>query len=142
MNATFKYDFVNKTIVASKSALRKAADPATKEYRELMGMLEAHPDFKVKERQIKKATNKTTYKGLNNKAMRDFIGDDAEKLAEYEEALKMGGHPQAKHWFLDTYNKPSMTKVNKKVAQVKVARVRANAGKKPKFSQLAPAANQ
>ncbi len=131
MNTNFKFDFVNQTIVASKTALRKASDPASKEYKELTDMMAKRPEFKVVERAIKKAGNKTTYKGLTTEAMWDYIGNDAEKMGELNKALEMGGYPMAKQWFLSTYEKPTMQKVNKAVATAQVAKVKVRAKAQP-----------
>ncbi len=140
MNANFKYDFVKNTIVASKAALRKASDPASKEYKELMAMMERQPTFRVVEREIKKSSNKTTYKGLTTQVMRDYIGSDDEKKKELDKALEIGGYPMAKQWFLSTYEKPTMADINTKVTQGRIAKIRVKTGSK--VTQLPTASNQ
>lgn len=58
MNAIFTYNFVNKTIVGTKSAINRANMGKNPEYTTLCEMLSAHPDFAVVEKQIKRDPDK------------------------------------------------------------------------------------
>jgi hypothetical protein len=104
--AIFSINFTDNTIYGSKSALKKASNPATAEHKELMNLLATHPTFKVAEKEPN--TKKTTYKGMGFKMMADYIStqDNAEELmAEFETAKMMfgGKYPLVKKWFLDTF---------------------------------------
>lgn len=58
MNAIFTYNFVNKTIIGTKSAINRANKGLNPEYDMLCEMLAEHPDFTVAEKQIKHKTDK------------------------------------------------------------------------------------
>ena len=64
MNAIFTYNFVNKTIVGTKSAINRANKGLSPEYDMLCKMLADHPDFTVAEKQIKHKADKKKYNGL------------------------------------------------------------------------------
>lgn len=111
MNAIFTYNFVNKTIVGTKSAINRANMGKNPEYATLCEMLAAHPDFAVVEKQIKRNPDKKKYNGLTLDTMRAYIATqpDSEKhKAEFEGLLliaKTRGamYPLAKKWFLENY---------------------------------------
>lgn len=119
MNANFfRYDFVNNTIIGSKTAIKRASNPASAEYKELIMMKKAQPNFAVAEKDIKKNTVKRTYRGLTIEVMKAHIEaqKDAEaKMAEFEKVRVMG-YPLTKKWFLDNYKKSFTMKVIKKTA--------------------------
>lgn len=58
MNAIFTYNFDNKTIVGTKSAINRANKGLSPEYGMLCEMLADHPDFTVAEKQIKHKADK------------------------------------------------------------------------------------
>ena len=62
----FRFDFSNNTIVGSKTALKKAGNPASEEYKELMKMREVQPKFKIAVKEIKVNDGKRSYKGLGH----------------------------------------------------------------------------
>ena len=113
MNAIFTYNFVNKTIVGTKSAINRANMGKNPEYTTLCEMLSAHPDFAVVEKQIKRNPDKKKYNGLTLDTMRAYIAtqpDSEKRKAEFEGLLliaKARGamYPLAKKWFFENYPK-------------------------------------
>ena len=111
MNAIFTYNFVNKTIVGTKSAINRANMGKNPEYTTLCEMLSAHPDFAVVEKQIKRNPDKKKYNGLTLDTMRAYIAtqpDSEKRKAEFEGLLliaKARGamYPLAKKWFFENY---------------------------------------
>ena len=128
----FTIDFTNSTISGSKSALRKASNPASEEYKELTAKMAAHPTFKVVEKAAN--TSKNTYKDMDYKFMLNYISTqpNADELkAEFETAKAMfgGKYPLMKKWFLDTFKDDADTfkvsEAKKQIATAKVCRVKA-----------------
>ena len=60
MKKNFQYDFVNKAIIGSKSAISRANRGMNPEYKELSEMLAAMPSFSVQIKDIKKKKDKKT----------------------------------------------------------------------------------
>ena len=111
MKNYFNYDFINKAIVGSKAAIRKANTGNTAEYRELTAKLAEHPDFKVVQKEIKENTEKKKYNGLTFDRMKEYIltqNRSVEKLLEFEAVKKVAEakgakYPITKKWFLNEY---------------------------------------
>lgn len=102
----FVVDFLNEKIWGSKSALKKAGNPATAEYKELISKIAAHPTFKVAEKE--QNPKKNTYEGLSFQMMQDYIKTQSnaeELMAEFEAVKKLsdGKYPLVKKWFLETF---------------------------------------
>ena len=128
----FSINFTNNTIYGSKSALKKASNPNTAEYKELMKVLAEHPTFKVAGKEPNE--NKNTYKDMDFKFMRNYINAQPnadELMAEFETAKAMfgGKYPLVKKWFLDTFKDDTDTfkvsEAKKQIATAKVNRVKA-----------------
>lgn len=128
----FTINFTNNTISGSKSALKKASNPASDEYKELTAKMAAHPTFKVVEKEPN--AKKNTYEGLNFPMMRAYIStlhNAEEMMAEFETAKAMfnGKYPLMKKWFLDTFKDDADTfkvsEAKKQIATAKVNRVKA-----------------
>ena len=79
MNAIFTYNFVNKTIVGTKSAINRANKGLKPEYGMLCEMLAEHPDFTVAEKQIKHKADKKKYNGLTLPPYGDVHQDAAQQ---------------------------------------------------------------
>ena len=133
----FSVDVVAKTITASAATMSRTKNPNSNEYVELSLLLADHPDFEVKE----KATNKTTYDGLNFKFMRDYISiqTDCDELMDEFEAVKLScgeKYPIVKKWFLDTFKdedgKFNMNKAKREITggKIEAAKVRVKAMRK------------
>lgn len=127
----FSINFTEQTISGSKSALKKASNPASAEYKELTTKMALHPTFKVVEKEAN--TNKNTYKDMDYKFMRNYINaqPNAEELmVEFETAKQMfgGKYPLVKKWFLDTFKDDAdsfkVSEAKKQIATAKVNRVK------------------
>ena len=132
MKNLFAYNFVNNTIVASKTTLKKAGIPNSPEYKALMKMIDKQPTFRVAEKEISTNTRKKTYRGLTIEVMKTHIQkqENSELLmAEFEESMKEGKskYPLAKKWFLEQFPKFKMTEGKKAVSNAKLAKAKANA---------------
>ena len=111
MNAIFTYNFVNKTIVGTKSAINRANMGKNPEYTTLCKMLADHPDFTVAEKQIKHKTDKKKYNGLTLPRMKEYIETQPkseERLREFAAIQKVAAakgakYPLTKKWFLATF---------------------------------------
>ena len=111
MNAIFTYNFVNKTIVGTKSAINRANMGKNPEYTTLCEMLADHPDFTVAEKQIKHNPDKKKYNGLTLPRMKEYIETQPkseERLREFAAIQKVAAakgakYPLTKKWFLATF---------------------------------------
>ena len=111
MNAIFTYNFVNKTIIGTKSAINRANKGMKPEYCMLCEMLAEHPDFTVAEKQIKHKADKKKYKGLTLPRMEAYIEtqpNSKERLIEIAAIQKVAAakgalYPLTKKWFLATF---------------------------------------
>lgn len=111
MNAIFTYDFVNKTIVGTKSAINRANKGMSPEYDMLCKMLADHPDFTVAEKLIKHKEDKKKYHGLTLCRMKEYIEtqpNSKERLIEFAAIQKIAAakgakYPLTKKWFLATF---------------------------------------
>lgn len=111
MKNYFKYDFINKAIVGSKAAIKRANSGNGNEYVELCKMLAEHPDFNVVSKEIEVNATKKKYNGLTFNRMKEYIElqEDSEnvlavfeKVQEIAEA-KGAKYPLTKKWFLSKY---------------------------------------
>ena len=115
MTNKFNYNFINKTIEGSKTAIAKANKGQNPEYAELTTMLSAHPDFAVVEKVADKESKRRSYKNLSINRMEEYIrtqfSDKDElnkKLVEFESIQKVAKakgamYPLTEKWFLHTY---------------------------------------
>lgn len=141
----FVIDFVAGEIKGSKSALKKAGNPKSDEYKELTAKMAAHPTFTVAEKESNE--NKNTYKGMNFQMMRNFISvqpNADELMAEFDRAMEIadGKYPLVKKWFLDTFkddaDKFKVSKAKKAISDEKIKRVKTSVKRVPN-NQAAPA---
>ena len=114
MNVRFTIDFINKSIIGTKSSFNKAGKGFGAEYEELAAKMAAHPDFElvVKEQKHKSTKAKRTYDGLDFDFMEAYIEMQpaSEKLKnEYESVKQMAAncgtskYPLTKKWFLGKF---------------------------------------
>ena len=111
MKTIFTLNFVNKSIVGTKSAIARANKCLEPEYSELCSLLEKHPTFNVEVKQIDKKKDKKTYHGLSFQAMKDFIATQENSklmLAKFEKVMEVAEakgakYPLTKKWFLKNY---------------------------------------
>lgn len=126
MKNLFAYDFVNNTIVASKTTLKKASVPNSPEYKALMKLMKQNPRFTVVEKQIKEATGKQTYKGLTEAFIKSYISiqeNAVELTKQFEEAKKMGKFPLVRRWFLDKFKNFNMETAKEELKKATIKKV-------------------
>ena len=105
--AYFTFDHINKTIVGSEFNFKKAGNPASEQYVELMKMKATQPTFKFAPiASAKKVEKKQTYKGLDMTLMADYIriaGTEQAK-AEFTHMVEdKTAYPTIKSWFLEEF---------------------------------------
>lgn len=129
MNAIFTYNFVNKTIVGTKSAINRANKGMKPEYDTLCKMLAEHPDFAVAEKQIDHKADKKKYNGLTLPRMKEYIEtqpNSEKRLIEFaaiQKVAKAKGalYPLTKKWFLTTFPEFKKNNVSKAEISAEVA---------------------
>lgn len=129
MNAIFTYNFVNKTIVGTKSAINRANKGMKPEYGMLCEMLAEHPDFTVAEKQINHKADKKKYNGLTLPRMKEYIEtqlNSKERLIEFAAIQKVAAtkgakYPLTKKWFLATFPEFKENNVSKAEISAEVA---------------------
>lgn len=129
MNAIFTYNFVNKTIVGTKSAINRANKGMKPEYDTLCEMLAEHPDFTVAEKQINHKADKKKYNGLTLPRMEAYIKtqpNSKERLIEFAAIQKVAAtkgakYPLTKKWFLATFPEFKENNVSKAEISAEVA---------------------
>jgi hypothetical protein len=111
MKNYFNYDFINKAIVGTKTAISKANAGNTPEYRELCEKLAEHPDFNVVIKNINRNEEQRKYRNLTFKKMKEYIlikPNGESKVKELEAVMKVAEakgakYPLTKKWFLNAY---------------------------------------
>lgn len=111
MKKMFNYDFENKTIIGSNSAIKRANKGVGREYVELSKMIKDYPDFDIVPKDIDRKKNKKKYSGLTFKRMEDYImtqPDSENKLKLFKKIkdvaeAKGAKYPLTKKWFLKSY---------------------------------------
>lgn len=129
MNAIFTYNFVNKTIVGTKSAINRANKGMKPEYGMLCEMLAEHPDFTVAEKQINHKADKKKYNGLTLPRMKEYIEtqlNSKERLIEFAAIQKVAAtkgakYPLTKKWFLAAFPEFKENNVSKAEISAEVA---------------------
>lgn len=133
----FSVDIPGKTIYASAATLSRSQNPNSKENEELCKLMDKHPTFEI----VARASNKTTYDGLNFNFMRNYISiqNDCDELMDEFEAVKLENnekYPIVKKWFLDTFKnedgKFNMNKAKREITNGKIeaAKVRVKAARR------------
>lgn len=127
MNARyFRFDFTENAIVGSKSAIKKAGNPASAEYKELVEMRGIQPTFKIAIKDVKKSSGKRSYKGLNKDFVEAYISiqPDAEVLnKQYMAAKELGTFPLVRKWFLTTFKEFDMDEAKEEIAKAKLSQI-------------------
>ena len=127
MKNLFDVDIPNATIYASKTTLKKTRVPNSPEYNELVGLLTKHLNFKIVEKEIKKAKGKETYKGLTSDFIKQYISIQKNKETlevQYKEAFKLGKFPLVRKWFLDTFKNFDMENAKEEIAKAVLDQIR------------------
>ena len=103
----FTFNHINKTIVGSEFNFKKAGDPTSEQYAELMQFKAIQPTFKFAPiASTKKVEKKQTYAGLTLPLMSDYIriaGTEQVK-AEFNHMVEgKTAYPTIKSWFLEEF---------------------------------------
>lgn len=133
----FRFNLLNDTIEGSEFNFKKAGNPTSEQYVELMKMKATQPTFKFAPiASTKKVEKKQTYAGLTFDLMMDYVeikGTDTIK-AEFEEIVnRNSSYPTIKSWFLDYFKagftvekaKREIEAAKKKAAQAKLKETKA-----------------
>ena len=126
MKNLFVINFAENTIVASKTTLKKAGNPNSTEYKEMMKLMKKHPNFTVVEKIIKEATGKETHKGLKKNIIEAYIGiqnNATDLMAQYEAAAKQGKFPLVRKWFLSTFKDFNLEEAKEEIAKARIAEI-------------------
>ena len=103
----FRFNMFNDTIEGSEFNFKKAGNPASEQYAELMQFKAIQPTFKFAPiASVKKVEKKQTYKGLSFELMMDYveIKGNAVQKAEFEAHVNNDdAYPTIKSWFLDNF---------------------------------------
>ena len=103
----FRFNLFNDTIEGSEFNFKKAGDPTSAQYAELMQFKVIQPSFKFAPiASTKKVEKKQTYKGLSMELMADYIriaGTEQVK-AEFKHMVEgKTAYPTIKSWFLEEF---------------------------------------
>ena len=145
MRNLFAINPIDKTIIASKTTLKKASIPNSPEYKALMKLMKANPAFTVEAKVIKEAIGKNTYKGLTDAFIKEYISikENAAKLTkEYEEAYKRGKFIQVRKWFLDVFKNFNMADAKKEIEKARLAQIKAASAPENNVVDMPVAVNQ
>ena len=126
----FVFDHVNKTIVASKSSLKKAGRPNTPEADLLASMMKQHPDYAVVEKEIKTNASKNAYDGLTMELMKAYIeiqSNANEMIETYNRVVEMATkqkkkYPLTKSWFVGVYKDFNVEEAQKQIDAYLIAK--------------------
>ncbi len=127
MKNLFSLNHVDKTIVASKTTLRKAGIFGSAEYKELMHLLNENSGYAVAEKVIKKSTGKKTYRGLTAALIRDYLSiqpncDEMNTL--FNQAWERGGFSLGRKWFLESYKDFNVESAKQEIQEAKLVDIR------------------
>lgn len=126
MKNLFTVNFSENAIIATKTTLKKASVPNSPEYKALMKLMKQNPTFTIAEKEIKQATGKNTYKGLNTPFIQKYISiqDNAEELnRQYEKASELGKFSLVRKWFLDTFKDFNMADAKEEIAKAVLSEI-------------------
>ena len=104
----FRFNILNDTIEGSEYNFKKAGDPTSAQYAELMQFKAIQPNFKFAPiASSKKVEKKQTYKGLDMGLMADYIRIFGSEQAKAEFAHMVEdktAYPTIKSWFLEEFH--------------------------------------
>lgn len=136
MTSAIRINHFDKEILISKTFEKAAHNPNSREYKELMEVMNTHPTYKLAQRAIKKNTKKETYAGLTYKFMRDYIilhstpEEEIAAVAEFDEKIliskchsKSQRYPSIKKWFLEKYPEVDGVEINTENEEDEIANV-------------------
>ena len=116
MTSAIRINHFDKKILISKSFEKAAHNPNSREYKELMEVMNTHPTYKLAQRAIKKNPQKQKYPNLTYEYMRDYIiltstpEEELAAVAEFDNMIlksrcqsQSNRYPVIKRWFLNKY---------------------------------------
>ena len=118
----FRFNLLDDTIEGSELNFKKAGDPTSAQYAELMQFKAIQPSFKFAPiASAKKVEKKQTYKGLDMGLMADYIrvfGNEQVK-AEFNHMVedKKITYPTIKSWFLDEFKHFNVNQAKAQIAK-------------------------
>ena len=118
----FRFNLLDDTIEGSELNFKKAGDPTSAQYAELMQFKAIQPSFKFAPiASTKKVEKKQTYKGLNMDLMADYIRISATEQvkAEFNHMVedKKITYPTIKSWFLDEFKNFNVNQAKTQIAK-------------------------
>ena len=129
MKSLFGVSFEEKTIIATKTTLKKASTPNSPEYKMLMKLMKQHPTYSVVQKDVKKSNNKKTYSGLTNELMEAYISIQTENKAlmtQFEKANEIGNFPLIRKWFLKTFEGFDVDEAKEEIAASRINAISAS----------------
>ena len=114
MKNTLKLDHAKKMIIMDRTFAKNSEDTRSEEYRHLQSVRQDYPEYSVIRKQIKKAANKESYKGLTYDYMEYYINryepeetreaviDELKDMIEISKCHSIR-YPTIKKWFLAKY---------------------------------------
>ena len=114
MTSAIRINHFDKEILISKSFEKAAHNSNSREYKELMEVMNTHPTYKLAQRAIKKNPQKQKYPNLTYEYMRDYIilnstpEEETAAVAEFDHLIlisrcQSNRYPVIKRWFLNKY---------------------------------------
>ncbi len=100
----FRYNILNNTIEGSELNFKKAGDPTSAQFAELMEFKALQPSFTLAP--IAPKVKKQTYAGLTCDLIREYVeikGSEAQKAELVEMIDNDEAYPTIKSWFLDYF---------------------------------------
>ncbi len=117
----FTFDHIRKTIVGSEINFKRAGNPSTPQYADLMKFMAMKPDYTLAPTPAKKKVEKKqTYAGLNNELIADFVklfGTEDEKKVHAKMVADKTPYPTVKSWFLEDRKNFSVSKAKQEIAK-------------------------
>ena len=141
MKTLFAVDFAENAIVASKTTLKKASVPNSPEYKALMKLMKQNPTFSIKEKDIKEAIGKETYKGLTKEFIKKYISiqsNSSDLKEQYAKADEMGKFPLVRKWFLGVFKNFNMELAKEEILNHELALINAVCASSKKDNASAP----
>jgi len=141
----FRFNLFNDTIEGSEFNFKKAGNPASEQYVELMKMKAIQPSFKFAAiASTKKVEKKQTYAGLTLPLMSDYIrivGTEQVK-AEFNHMVEgKTAYPTIKSWFLDEFKHFNVNQAKAQIAKhdLTARKAAVRTAVKVKTAKVAPA---
>ena len=112
MKGTIRVDHINRNIMISKAFVKASMQINSEEYKTLLEVKNAYPEYSIIQREIKKNPQKESYRGLTYDYMERYIelhdGRNSKVMQEYQEKRLIAQchsirYAHIKKWFLETY---------------------------------------